>query len=79
MKSNTERRTVFRGQWVNEDGETAFMRAAESAISSSCGVVSHGADPMIATGQLMRCRSLRYRLGGRPGPTSGQEAANARP
>jgi ankyrin repeat protein len=50
VNSNTERRTVFRAQWVNEDGETAFMRAAESSdIVLLRLLLSYGADPSIPT------------------------------
>jgi ankyrin repeat protein len=50
MKANTERRVVFRGQWVNEEGETAFVRAAESSdLAVMRLLLDHGADPSIQT------------------------------
>ncbi len=50
MKTNTERRTVFRSQWVNEDGETVFMRAAESSdLVVMRLLLAKGADPLIPT------------------------------
>jgi ankyrin repeat protein len=50
MNINTERRTVFRAQWVNEDGATAFLRAAESSdIVVMRLLLSYGADPSINT------------------------------
>ena len=50
MKANTERRVVFRGQWVNEEGETAFVRAAESSdLAVMRLLLDHGADPSIPT------------------------------
>jgi len=49
-KDNTERRTVFTGQWVNEDGATPFWRASQSSdLVVMRLLLAHGADPKIAT------------------------------
>jgi uncharacterized protein len=49
-KDNTERRTVFTGQWVNEDGATPFWRASQSSdLVVMRLLLAQGADPMIAT------------------------------
>jgi ankyrin repeat protein len=50
MKDNTEHRTVFRGQWVHENGATAFWRASQSSdLVVMRLLLAHGADPKIAT------------------------------
>jgi ankyrin repeat protein len=47
---STETRTVFTNQWLNEDGATPFLRAAQSGdIKLMRLLISHGADPLIAT------------------------------
>ncbi len=49
-KDNTERRTVFTAQWVNEDGATPFWRASQSSdLVVMKLLLAHGADPKIAT------------------------------
>jgi len=47
---STETRTVFTNQWLNEDGATPFLRAAQSGdVKLMRLLLAHGADPMIAT------------------------------
>jgi ankyrin repeat protein len=47
---STETRTVFTNQWLNEDGATPFLRAAQSGdIKLMRLLLAHGADPLIAT------------------------------
>jgi ankyrin repeat protein len=49
-KDNTERRTVFTAQWVNEEGATPFWRASQSSdLVVMRLLLAHGADPKIAT------------------------------
>jgi ankyrin repeat protein len=50
MTDSTETRTVFTNQWLDERGATAFLRAAQSGdIELMRLLLSHGADPKIAT------------------------------
>jgi ankyrin repeat protein len=50
MIDSTETRTVFTNQWLDEKGATAFLRAAQSGdIELMKLLLSHGADPKIAT------------------------------
>jgi ankyrin repeat protein len=50
MIDSTETRTVFTNQWLDEKGATAFLRAAQSGdIELMRLLLSHGADPKIAT------------------------------
>jgi ankyrin repeat protein len=50
MKDSTETRTVFTNQWLDEDGATAFLRAAMSSdLEVMRLLLAHGADPKIAT------------------------------
>jgi uncharacterized protein len=50
MHSSTETRTVFTHQWLNEEGATPFLRAAQSGdLVLLKLLLEHGADPMIAT------------------------------
>jgi ankyrin repeat protein len=49
---NTEDRKVFTGQWLNENGATPFLRAAQSGDMELMKLLlAHGADPKIATEQ----------------------------
>lgn len=50
MRSSTETRTVFTNQWLEEEGATAFLRAAQSGdLVLMKLLLQHGADPKIAT------------------------------
>jgi uncharacterized protein len=50
VKDSTEMRTVFTNQWLDENGATAFLRASQSGdIELMKLLLSHGADPKIAT------------------------------
>jgi ankyrin repeat protein len=50
ITESTETRTVFTNQWLNEDGATAFLRAAQSGdLQLLKLLVSRGADPKINT------------------------------
>jgi len=50
MKDSTDTRTVFTNQWLDENGATAFLRAAQSGdIVLMKLLLSKGADPKINT------------------------------
>src|SRR5215469_1123002 len=50
MRSSTETRTVFTHQWLNEEGATPFLRAAQSGdLELMKLLLEHGADPSLAT------------------------------
>jgi uncharacterized protein len=50
MRSSTETRTVFTHQWLNEEGATPFLRAAQSGdLVLMKLLLQHGADPNIPT------------------------------
>jgi ankyrin repeat protein len=50
VTESTETRTVFTNQWLNEDGATAFLRAAQSGdLELLKLLVARGADPKINT------------------------------
>ena len=50
MQSSTETRTIFTHQWLNEDGATPFLRAAQSSdLELMRLLLEHGADPNINT------------------------------
>jgi uncharacterized protein len=50
ITESTETRTVFTNQWLNEDGATAFLRAAQSGdLQLLKLLISRGADPKINT------------------------------
>jgi uncharacterized protein len=50
MHSDTETRTVFTHQWLNEEGATPFLRAAQSGDMVLLKLLlEHGADPKTAT------------------------------
>jgi ankyrin repeat protein len=50
IKDNTDKRTVFTSMWLNEDGATAFLRAAQSSdLEVMRLLLAHGADPKIMT------------------------------
>ena len=50
IKDSTETRTVFTNQWLDENGATAFLRASQSGdLVLMKLLLSHGADPKIAT------------------------------
>jgi ankyrin repeat protein len=47
---STETRTIFTMQWLNEDGATPFVRAAQSGdVTLMRFLLAHGADPKIPT------------------------------
>ena len=47
---STETRTIFTMQWLNEDGATPFVRAAQSGdVTLMRLLLAHGADPKIRT------------------------------
>jgi ankyrin repeat protein len=49
-KDSTETRTIFTMQWLNEDGATPFLRAAQSGdVTLMKLLLGRGADPKIAT------------------------------
>jgi ankyrin repeat protein len=51
VKDNTLTRTIFTMQWFFEAGATAFVRAAQSSdVALLKLLLSHGADPKLATG-----------------------------
>ena len=50
ITESTETRTVFTNQWLNEEGATAFLRAAQSGdLELLKLLIAHGADPKINT------------------------------
>ena len=50
MHSSTETRTVFTNQWLNEEGATPYLRAAQSGdLVLMKLLLAHGADPTIPT------------------------------
>jgi uncharacterized protein len=50
MRSSTETRTIFTHQWLQEEGATPFLRAAQSGdIVLMKLLLQHGADPNIST------------------------------
>jgi uncharacterized protein len=50
MRESTETRTVFTNQWLNEEGATAFLRAAQSGdLPLLKMLIEYGADPHINT------------------------------
>ena len=50
VNESTETRTVFTNQWLNEEGATAFLRAAQSGdLELLKLLVARGADPKINT------------------------------
>jgi uncharacterized protein len=50
IKDSTETRTVFTNQWLDENGATAFLRAAMSSdLEVMRLLLAHGADPKINT------------------------------
>src|SRR5207253_4051370 len=50
VKDNTLTRTIFTMQWFQEDGATAFVRAAQSSdVALMKLLLAHGADPKIPT------------------------------
>lgn len=50
MRSSTETRTVFTNQWLQEEGATPFLRAAQSGdLVLMKLLLQHGADPKIPT------------------------------
>ncbi len=50
MHSSTETRTVFTHQWLNEEGATPFLRAAQSGdLVLMKLLLEHGADPSMMT------------------------------
>jgi len=50
VRDNTDTRTVFTGQWLEENGATAFFRASQSGdVVLMKLLLSHGADPQIST------------------------------
>src|SRR6185312_1452906 len=50
MRSSTETRTIFTHQWLQEEGATPFLRAAQSGdLVLLKLLLAHGADPHITT------------------------------
>jgi ankyrin repeat protein len=50
LKDNTETRQVFTSPWLDEEGATAFLRAAQSSdLTVLRLLLAYGADPKIAT------------------------------
>ena len=50
MQSSTETRTIFTHQWLNEEGATPFLRAAQSSdVALMQLLLDHGADANIYT------------------------------
>jgi ankyrin repeat protein len=50
MRSSTETRTIFTHQWLQEEGATPFLRAAQSGDMVLLKLLlEHGADPKITT------------------------------
>ncbi|HEY2384567.1 MAG TPA: ankyrin repeat domain-containing protein [Terriglobia bacterium] len=50
IKDSTESRTVFTGQWLDENGATPFLRASQSGdVELMKLLLAHGADPKIST------------------------------
>lgn len=50
MRSSTETRTIFTNQWLNEEGATPFLRAAQSSDLALLRLLhERGADPHLAT------------------------------
>jgi uncharacterized protein len=50
IRDNTDTRTVFTGQWLDENGGTAFFRASQSGdVVLMRLLLAHGADPQIST------------------------------
>jgi len=50
IKDSTESRTVFTGQWLDENGATPFLRASQSGdVQLMKLLLAHGADPKITT------------------------------
>ena len=67
MTDNTEGRTVFTNQWLDENGATAFLRASQSSdLEVMRLLLAHGADPKIATiGDVTALQvAAGHRLGG---------------
>ena len=81
MKDSTETRTVFTNQWLDENGATAFLRAAQSGdLALMKLLLARGADPKLNTDarRRRRCTSPPASAGSRASPTSGRRDANAR-
>ena len=71
ITESTETRTVFTNQWLNEDGATAFLRAAQSgdlAIAETAGGAWCGSEDQYQTGSYAARGRRRHRLGGRRYP-----------
>ena len=69
MTDNTEGRTVFTNQWLDENGATAFLRASQSSdLVVMRLLLAHGADPKIATDRR------RDRAAGRRRASAGSRA-----
>jgi ankyrin repeat protein len=50
MRDNTDTRTVFTGQWLDENGATAFFRASQSGdVVLMKLLLAYGADPHMST------------------------------
>jgi hypothetical protein len=62
VKDSSETRTVFTNQWLDENGATAFLRAAQSGdIELMKLLLSRGADPKINT--LLNVSALHVAAG----------------
>jgi ankyrin repeat protein len=61
---STETRTVFTNQWLNEDGATPFLRAAQSGdITLMRLLLSRGADPLLTTRQGVTALAVAAGIG----------------
>ena len=61
---STETRTVFTNQWLNEDGATPFLRAAQSGdLTLMRLLLSRGADPLITTRQGVTALAVASGIG----------------
>jgi ankyrin repeat protein len=77
-KDNTWVRTVFTQQWLNEDGATPFLRAAQSSdVEVMKLLLAHGADPKIETASKVTALQVAAGIGWVEGNTyEWSEAAN---
>ena len=71
VTESTETRTVFTNQWLNEDGATAFLRAAQSgdlAAAEAAGRAGCRSEDQYQAGRDAAGSGCRHRLGGRRYP-----------
>ena len=63
-RDSTETRTIFTMQWLYEDGATPFLRAAQSAdVELMKLLLTHGADPTIATNNNVTALAVAAGIG----------------